>query len=95
MINCEIELVFKWSQNCVLTSKATREAKPARPAGDDPATQPALDTVAAINVPPDLKFSIADCKLFVPVIILHAEYENKLYEQLKTGFTIIVAWKKI
>ena len=55
LINCEIELILKWSQSCVLTSKATREAKPARPARADPAAQPALDAVDAINAPSDLK----------------------------------------
>ena len=29
MINTEIELILKWSQNCVLTEKATRKFKPA------------------------------------------------------------------
>ena len=29
MINSEIELILKWSQNCVLTEKVMREAKAA------------------------------------------------------------------
>ena len=88
LINCEIELILKWSQNCVLTEKATREAIPA---GDDPATQPAVN---AINAPSDLKFNIIDCKLYVPVVTLQAEYENKLYEELKTGITMTITWNK-
>ena len=94
LINCEIELILKWSESCVLTSKATRGAKPARPARADPAAQPALEAVDAINAPPDLKFNITDCKLYVPVVTLQAEYENKSYEQLKTGSPITATWSK-
>ena len=28
LINCEVSLILTWSQNCVLTSKATRDADP-------------------------------------------------------------------
>ena len=73
MVNCEVELILKWSQNCVLTSKATREAQDAVPAQGG---NPVLDAVAAINAPSDLKFSIADCKLYGPVVTLSAEYEK-------------------
>ena len=88
LINCEIELILKWSQNCVLTSKTTRQAIPA---GDDPAAEPAVD---AINAPSHLKFNIAHCQLYVPVVTLSAEYENRLYEELETGITITVTWNK-
>ena len=85
LINSENELILKWSQNCVLTEKATRIAKPAVPAqGGDLV----LDAVTAINIPSDLKFNVTDCKLYVPVVTLQAEYETKLYEELKTGITI-------
>ena len=33
MINTEIELILKWSQNCVLTEKAEKEEKAETPAG--------------------------------------------------------------
>ena len=32
LINAEIELILKWSQNCVLTKRATRTAKAVIPA---------------------------------------------------------------
>ena len=35
LINCEINLILTWSENCVLTSKATRNAVPAQ--GGNPA----------------------------------------------------------
>ena len=28
LINCEVELILRWSEKCVLTSKATRDANP-------------------------------------------------------------------
>ena len=60
LINSEIELILKWTEDCFLTEKATREEFPA---GDDPAAEPAVNS---INRPKDLKFSVTDCKLYVP-----------------------------
>ena len=57
--------------NCVLTSKATRDA------GDDP-------LVLEINNTTNATFKITDTKLHVPVVTLSAENDNKLLEQLKT-----------
>ena len=68
LINSEIELILKWTEDCVLTEKTTREFKAAE---DGP---PALDKVAAINRPKDLKFCFTDCKLYVPVVTLQTEY---------------------
>ena len=59
MINSEIELTLKWTEECVLTEKATREAKPLIPAQGGNAE---VAAVPAVNVPFDLKFSITDCK---------------------------------
>ena len=74
-INCEMSLNLPWSENCVLTSKATRDA--------DPDADPA---VAEINNPTNATFKITDCILYVPVVTLPAE-NDELLEQLKTGFT--------
>ena len=57
LINCEISLTLTWSENCVITSKATREA--------DPDANPAID---GINNPTNAVFKITDCKLYVPVV---------------------------
>ena len=75
LINCEVSLNLTWSENCVLTSKATRDA--------DPDADPA---VAGINNQTNTVFKITDCKLYVPVVTLSAENDNKRLEQLKTGF---------
>ena len=88
LINAEIELILKWSQNCVLTEKAHRDAIAE---GDDPATEPAVN---AINTPSDLKFNITGRKLYVPVVTLQTKYQNQLYEELKTGITIDFTWSK-
>ena len=88
LINSEIELILKWTEDCVLTEKATREF---RAAEDSP---PALDEVPAINSSKDLKFSVIDCKLYVPVVTLHTEYQNKLYKELKTEISIDFKWNK-
>ena len=71
LINSEIELILKWSEDCVLTEKATREFKAAT-------QNPAQDAAPAINRPKDLKFSVTDCKLYVPVVTLQIEYQNQL-----------------
>ena len=55
LINSEIDLILKWTEDSVLTEKATREELPA---GDDPAAEPAVN---AINRPKDLKFSFTEC----------------------------------
>ena len=62
-------LILIWSENCVVTSKATGEA--------DPDADPA---VAGINNPTGASFKITDCKLYVPVVTLSAENNNKLLE---------------
>ena len=59
LINCQINLILTWSENCVLTSKATRNA--------DPDANPA---VAAIDNRTNATFKIIDTKLYVPVVTL-------------------------
>ena len=83
LITCEVSLTLTWSENCVITSKATRDA--------DPDADPA---VAGINNPTNVVFKITDCKLYVPVVTLSAEDDNKLLEQLKTGFKRTIKWNK-
>ena len=88
MINTEIELILKWSQNCVMNEKATREHLAAC---DDPVYEPVVNP---INKPSDLKFNITDCKLYVPVVTLQEKYENKLLEGLKTRIDIDYEWTR-
>ena len=59
LINCEVSLTLTWSANCVLTSKATRDADP-----------DADSAVAAVNNPTNVTLKIIDTKLYEPVVSL-------------------------
>ena len=73
-------LTLTWSEKCVITSKATREA--------DPDADPAVDE---INNPTSASFKITDFTLHVTLL---AENDNKMLEQLKTGFKRTIKWNK-
>ena len=81
-------MILKGTEDCVLTEKASREYKAAI------CGPPALDEVPAINRPKDLKFSVTDCKLYVPVVTLQTEHQNQFYKDLKTGISIDFKWNK-
>ena len=83
LINCEINLILTWSENCVLTSKATRKAN--------------LDVnpaITAVNNPTNATFKITDTKLYVPVVTLSTKDDNNFLEQLKSGFKRTIKWNK-
>ena len=44
--------------------------------------------------PKSAAFKIKDCKLHVPVVTLSTENDNKLLEQVKTGFKRTIKWNK-
>ena len=83
LINCEINLILTWSENCVLTSKATRNA--------NPDVNPAI---TAVNNPTNATFKITDTKLYVPVVTLSTKDDNNFLEQLKSGFKRTIKWNK-
>ena len=83
LINCEVELILNWFKNCVLISKATREA--------DYDADPA---VYEIDNPENATFRITDTKLYVPVVTLSKENDIKLSEQLKLRFKRTIKWNK-
>ena len=83
LINCEIIIILTWSENCVIKSKATRDV--------DPDADPA---VAAVNNPTDAILKITDTKLYVPVVTLSTEDDNKSLEHLKIGFKRTIKWNK-
>ena len=83
LFNCEINLILTWSEDCILTSKATRDA--------DLHANP---TVAAIDNATNATFEITDTKLYVPVVILSTKNDKKLLEQLRTGFKRTTKWNK-
>ena len=79
LVNREVELKLKWNTNCVLVNKATRAAAGA---------------VVQISTPKNATLSVTDCKLYVPVVTLRATDENKLLNNLKTGFKRTIKWNK-
>ena len=83
LINCERNHILTWSENCIITSKATRNA--------DSDAGPA---VAAVNNPTNAKFKTTDTKLYVPLFTLSTEDDNKLLQQLKAGFKETIKWNK-
>ena len=86
LINCEINLILTWTENFVLTSKATtRDAVPAQ--GGNPA-------VTRVNNPTNVIFKITDTKLYVLVVTLSTKDDNNFLEQLKSGFKRTIKWNK-
>ena len=86
LINYEVNLSLTWSKNCVLTDMTTHNAIPEQ--GDVPA-------ILAINARIGATFKITDTKLYVLVVTLPTKADNKLLEQLKTGFKRTIKLKKI
>ena len=84
LIDCEVSLALSWSGNCVITS--LEKILVATAQGDNPAV--------CDDSPTNAVFKIKDCKLYVPVVTLSAENDNKLLEQLKTGFKRTIKWNK-
>ena len=82
LINCEINLILTWSEKCVLTSKAARDAVPA------PGRNPAVSNV---NNPTGATFKTKDTKLHLPVVTLSTK---NFLEQLKSGFKRTIKWNK-
>ena len=81
LINCEIDLILSWSKNCVLADMT------ARAAGNN-------DDLPVIVAPIELEFRIKDTKLYVPFVSLSTKDDNKLLEQLKSGFKRTIKWNK-
>ena len=73
LISCELSLILAWSEKCILTSKATRDASDNL-------------LVLAVNSPRNTTFKTTDCKLYVPVVTLSIENDNK------QAFTTIKGW---
>ena len=83
LINCEVGLFSLWSANCVITSMKKREVTAAKGNPGVPDDSPTGAT-----------FKITDTKLYVPVVTLSTQDNNKLLEQLKIGFTRTIKWNK-
>ena len=84
LINCEVSLALHWSANCVITSLEKRLVTAAQ--GNNPAVYD--------DSPTNATFKITGCKLYVPVVTSSAENDNKLLEQLITGYKRTIKWNK-
>ena len=84
LIKCEVSLALSWSENFVITSLEKRLATAEQ--GDNPAVYD--------DSPTNATFNITDCKLYIPVVTVSAESDNKLLDQLKTGFKRTIKWNK-
>ena len=82
LVDCEVSLTLSWSETCVITSLKKRLVAAAQ--GGNPAVYD--------DSPTNATFEITDCKLYVPVVISSAENDNRLSEQLKTGFKRTIKW---
>ena len=79
LINCKKELILTLFTDCVLISKAAREAN---------------YCPNKIDNRENAIFQIKDTKLYVPVVTLSRGNGKKLLEQLKSGFKRTVTWNK-
>ena len=70
-------------KNCVLTDIITQATNP----NVDPA-------IPGTNAPANVTFKITDTKLYVSIVSLLTEDDNKLLKQLKTWFKRTINWNK-
>ena len=87
LINCEISLILTWSEDCVLTRKATRDKFIGTGTDKNP-------QFSEIDNPKNATFKIADTKLYVPVVTLSTKDDNNFLEQLKSGFKRTIKWNE-
>ena len=76
LVNCEINLILTWSENCVLTSKATR----CKFIGTGTDQNPQF---SEINNPTNATFQITDTKLHVPVVALSTKDDDNFFGAIK------------
>ena len=79
-----MSLALSWSAAFVITSREIRLIIAAQ----------GTNREKRDNSPTNATFDITDCKLYVPVVTLSTENDNKLLEQLKTGFKRTIKWNK-
>ena len=78
LINCEINLILTWSENCVLKSKAQRDKFIGSGSNENP-------QFSEINNPANAIFKITDTKLYVPVVTLSTKDDNNFLRTIKIG----------
>ena len=83
-MNCEVSLAISWSATCLITSMEKRLVT----------AEQGGNRAVHSNSPIDTTFKITDTKVYVPVVTLSAEKDNKLLRKLKTRFKRTIKWNK-
>ena len=60
----------------------------------NPNADPPVEARERIDAPTNAAFKITDTKLYVPVVTLSTEDDNKFLEELKSGFKRTIKWNK-
>ena len=84
LINCQVSLALTWPEDCVITSLEKRLVTAAQGGNPEVRDDPPIGAT----------LKITDTKLYVPVVTISTENDNKLLEQLKTGFKRTIKWNK-
>ena len=83
LINCEVSLTLTWSKSCVKTDETTQDVNPGTNL-----------PVSENRVPTGATFEVTDTKLYVRIVTLSTQDDDKLWEQLKTRFKRTIKWNK-
>ena len=91
LINCEVSLCLTWSKGCIILSKAKRDTVAA--------TRVSATNVSDVLSEVDVSatngtFKIKDTTLYVQVVTLSTQNDDKLLEQLKIEFKRTIKWNK-
>ena len=78
-----MSLTLGWSKSFIIADKTTRDANPN-----------ANHSVLEISAPANATFKVIDIKLYVPVVTLSSQADNKLFQETKTGFERTSIWNK-
>ena len=78
LINCEINLILTWFENCVLTDIITRTTR-----NDTPNANFPVQARESIDAPTYTAFEITDTKFNVLVVTISTQDDSKFLEQLK------------
>ena len=87
MINFELPFTLTWFENSVITTRVYRKTFVGTATNKNP-------RYPEVNSPSKSTFQLNDTKLYVIVVTLSTEDDNKFLVQLKTGFKRNIKWNK-
>ena len=96
LINCEVNLILTWSSTCVLINFwRTLEMPLINCEVNLILTWSSTCVPISTNVKNQAAtFAITDTKLYVPVVTLSTQENNKFFQQSKSGFKRVINWNK-